>query len=94
MLSDSLTNILDEMAPIRTIQIREKYAPWLSSNTKEKMAERDRAQQKAAQSRLEADWKSYKSLRNNVNCSLRSEKGNWQRKKFQQCEEELDTTQI
>ena len=94
MLSGSLTTILDEMAPIRTIQIREKYAPWLSNDTKQKMAERDQAQQKAAQSKLAADWKTYKLLRNNVNCILRSEKRNWQRNKFQKCEEELDTKQI
>ena len=94
MLSGSLTTILDEMAPIRTIQIREKYAPWLSNDTKQKMAERDQAQQKAAQSKLAADWKTYKLLRNNVNCILRTEKRNWQRNKFQKCEEELDTKQI
>ena len=94
MLSGSLTTILDEMAPIRTIQIREKYAPWLSLNTKQKMAERDQAQQKALQSKLAAEWKAYKLLTHNVNYIFRSEKRNWQHKKFQQCEEEHDTKQI
>ena len=33
ILSDKITFILDVMAPIRTIQVRTKYAPWLSKET-------------------------------------------------------------
>ena len=67
LLSDSLTEILDEMAPIKTIQIRENYAPWLSNLIKEKMKERDQAQQIAARTKLETDWKTFKRLRNSLN---------------------------
>ena len=35
ILSDKITFILDVMAPMRTIQVRTKYAPWLSQKTKE-----------------------------------------------------------
>ena len=93
MLSDNLIAILDRMAPIRTIQIRENYAPWLSYETKKLMAERDSAQQMAAQSKLESDWTLFKRLRNKVNSILRSEKKKWQRSKFKQCEEENDSRQ-
>ena len=94
ILNDSLTQILDIMAPIKTIQIRENYAPWLSSEIKQKMADRDEAQKIAAQTKLDKDWKLYKQLRNNVNSILKNEKRKWQRRKFQKCEDENDTRQI
>ena len=34
ILSCNLNNILDRMAPMRTIQIRSNYVPWLSQETK------------------------------------------------------------
>ena len=94
MLTTNLTKILDEMAPIRTIQIRENYAPWLSSETKHLMAERDRAQKVAAETKSANDWKLFKMIRNKVNSILRNEKRNWQRKKFKDCEDVNDTKQI
>ena len=33
ILTSKLSKILDSMAPIRTIQVRTKYAPWLSEST-------------------------------------------------------------
>ena len=94
LLNDSLTEILDRMAPIKTIQVREHYAPWLSNEIKEKMRERDQAQKIAAISKLDKDWKIYKRLRNNLNKTLKNEKQVWQRKKFQQSEDEKDSRQI
>ena len=94
MLSDDLSFILDQMAPIRTIQIREKYAPWLSSETKQLMSDRDLAQKVAAESKSENDWIIFKRIRNRVNNILKKEKKNWQRAKFKLCEEENDSRQI
>ena len=37
-LTDELTTILDRVAPIKVFQIRTKYAPWLSINTKQWMS--------------------------------------------------------
>ena len=94
MLSEELTAILDRMAPIRTIQVRENYAPWLSGQTKQIMAERDLAQKIAIQSKSDDDWVIFKRLRNQVNRILKSEKRNWRRKKFKLCEDENDSKQI
>ena len=47
LLTKKLTQILDEMAPEKTIQNRLHYAPWLSKETKQKMRERDISQKKA-----------------------------------------------
>ena len=47
LLSDKITFILDEMAPMKTVQIRTNYNPWLSQLTKDLMEERDRRQKLA-----------------------------------------------
>ena len=57
MLTEDLTRILDEMAPIRTIQMRENYAPWLSPRTCLLMTDRDNTQKTAAITNTEEDWK-------------------------------------
>ena len=85
LLSDKITFILDTMAPIRTIQIRKKFAPWLSQVTLNMMKERDQLQKIAAQSQSSEDWKKFKSLRNKVNNRLRSEERDWQRVKLDEC---------
>ena len=94
LFSDELTKILDKMAPIRTIQIREKYAPWLSCKTKELMTERDLARKAAIENKSDEYWKSYKLLRNKVNQFIKNEKRNWQKSKFRLCESESDSKQI
>ena len=66
LLSEKITFILDIMAPLKTIQIRKNYNPWLSEDTKNMMIERDRLYQRAAESKLARDWKNFKVMRNKV----------------------------
>ena len=40
--TNEINRILDVMAPLKTIQIRKQYNPWISSETKDMMTERDR----------------------------------------------------
>ena len=63
LLSTKLTLILDSMAPMKTIQVRKKYASWLSSTTLKLMKERDRLQKLASGTKNGDDWKRYKVLR-------------------------------
>ena len=56
MFNTKLTEILDKMAPVKTFQVRAKYAAWISDSTKEKMKARDAAQQLAASTQLREDW--------------------------------------
>ena len=51
ILTRNISSILNQMAPIRTIQIRENYAPWLSQETRKIMAERDLAQKIASETK-------------------------------------------
>ena len=91
ILTKELTDILDVMAPIRTIQMRRKYAPWLSDSTKDLLKVRDTAQAKAAQTRDQDDWRAYKNLRNTATSKMRSEKRNWEQQKLDNAQQDLGT---
>ena len=86
LLTRKLTGILDTMAPIRTIQVRSKYAAWLSDHTKAMLKDRDAAQATAAETRDPDDWRQYKNLRNSATSRMRAEKKAWEQQK-------LDNTQ-
>ena len=64
---------LDEMAPVKTIQTRTNYVPLLSDDTKKLQKERNHAQKKAASTGNPDDWRYFRSVRNRVTSSLRSE---------------------
>ena len=78
LFSDKLTGILDRLAPVKTIQTRNKYVPWLAKETNNLMEQRDLAQGRAANSRFQEDWQQFKKLRNQVTSRLRVEESNWQ----------------
>ena len=85
LLSDKITFILDTMAPIRTIQVRKRFAPWLSQVTLDLMKERDQLQKLAAQTRNRDDWQKFKCTRNKVNNRLKYEERNWQKVQLDEC---------
>ena len=82
LLTRNITSILDKMAPIRTIQVRAKYAAWLTEETKALLKKRDDAQEAATKSRDPDDWREYKNLRNHATSRMRSEKKAWERNKL------------
>ena len=86
LLTKILTNILDILAPVKTIQVRSNYVPGLSSETKSLQRERNLAQQKASVTNEAEDWRIFRSLRNRTTASIRKDKKEWEEKKFQ-CEE-------
>ena len=42
LLTEKLTSVLDRFAPIKTVQVKGRYAPWLTDTTKSAMNQRDR----------------------------------------------------
>ena len=72
-MSDKITFILDTMAPMRTIQVRKKFAPWLSNATLDMMKQRDQLQKVAADTQHRDDWNKFKCLRNKINNRLKFE---------------------
>ena len=85
LMSDKITSILDIMAPMRTVQIRTNYSPWLSQETKDLMSERNSLHSRAAQSRDKEDWRKYKVIRNKINSRLKYEERSWQRLRITEC---------
>ena len=82
LLTNKITSLLDQVAPVRTIQTRTRYAPWLSKETKASMKTRDTAQKQAADTQHPDDWRLYKNLRNTVTARMRSEKSAWEKQRL------------
>ena len=91
IFTTKLNMILDEVAPIKRIQVRNKYAPWLSNATKALITERDLAQKKAAESNDDEDWKQFRKMRNQINNKLKMEKRQWQARRLEACSNTSDT---
>ena len=85
LLSSKLTDILDDMAPMRTIQVRTNYVPYLSKETLSMMKERDEWQKLASETSSRVDWLRYKKLRNKVNNRLKFEESTWQKARLDNC---------
>ena len=94
LFTKKLTDILKRRAPVKKFQIRAKYAPWISEETKDKIQHRDAAQELAAATRSMEDWAVYKAERNEVTSLLRKEKLGWQKKKLDDCEESQDSGKL
>ena len=80
-----ITEILDEMAPMKSIQIRSNYSPWLCKDTLDLMKARDEVQKLASETRSRDDWVKYKQLRNRVTNRLRYQESSWQRRRLSEC---------
>ena len=70
------------MAPVKYIQSRAKFAPWLSKETKDKIKARNNSQKIASESNLKEDWDEFKRKRNEITKILKSEKRAWQENKI------------
>ena len=86
LLVEKLTKILDLLAPVKTIQVRSKYVPWLSDETRKLQVERNCAQERAAHTSDPEDWRHYKSLRNLTTGRVRSDRKRWEEQKLAQDE--------
>ena len=86
LLSSKITFILDTMAPLKTIQVRTKYSPWISKQTLELMKDRNKLQKTASETKNRDDWSKFKSLRNQVNNRLKYEERKWQKFRLEECE--------
>ena len=89
MLTKKLTTILDQMAPIKTFQVRVKYVPWMSESTKDLLKVRNTAQETAAKIKHTEDWLAYKYLRNTA--KMRQEKKIWEEHKLNDTEHDPGT---
>lgn len=74
MFSNFIIVIFDMYAPLKSITIRDKHKPWLTSNVRYMMQLRDQAHKKYHQSGSDSHKETYKDLKHLVNVSLLNEK--------------------
>ena len=86
LLTNNLKLILDEMAPVKTIQMRTHYAPWLSKETKQLLQERNNAHKTASESGYQDDWRMFRCLRNRANSIMKQEKKTWEQHRLSHLE--------
>ena len=82
MLTECLTRILDEMAPIKVIQTRKNYAPHMTVETKVLQSRRNTALEQAVRSGEQEDWRNSRTLRNQTTASLRRDLVNYSREQL------------
>jgi hypothetical protein len=70
----TLTRIFSIHAPFIEKRVKDRYCPWLTTDIRGVMNDRDKAQRKARKSNKKSDWKSYKLLRNRCTSSIRKAK--------------------
>ena len=64
IFEDKFRAVLDQEAPMSTVQLRNNYKPWVDDENKEWMVNRDRLQETARRTQLPANWNAYKTARN------------------------------
>ena len=74
--------VIDKHAPCRTIRVRNKPSPWLNSNIKQMMFQRDWLKKKAVRTGTPKDWTAYRTLRNSVNKEIRLAKKSFYQKQI------------
>ncbi len=77
-----LTTIIDKHAPMTEKMVRGRDCPWLTTEIKSKIKERDFFLRKVRKSEMTTDWLTYKKLRNTVTQDIRRSKANYNRSLF------------
>lgn len=80
---DLIQSCVDKHAPLIEKNNSGKDCPWLTSQIKAKMNERDFLLRKAKRTGNENDWSTYRRLRNATTNLIRKSKANFQREVFQ-----------
>ena len=75
-------SILNRHAPLKTIQVRNNYSPWVSSATKIKMRARDKLKIEASEESNHEKLNQYRKLRNEIKNELERDKKEYYKTKF------------
>ena len=70
-------SIVNSHAPIKTKRVRSGKVPWITSDLRKGMRDRDVAKRKAIKSNNPQDWAMYKRLRNRINGEVKSTKASY-----------------
>jgi hypothetical protein len=79
LFNEIVKDIFDRHAPEIVRKVRGKPCPWLDSDLRKLMIDRDRMLRKARKTKEERHWSLYKKLRNSCNNKLRFAKSSYQK---------------
>ena len=67
-------DVVNLHAPLKTKKCRKRMIPWMTSEIRELMRQRDKTHRIATKTKSEVHFQLYRSMRNNVNSQLRRAK--------------------
>ena len=70
-------DVAERHAPTKRTRIKGCHVPWMTSELKTSMQERDRSFRKATKSNSPSDWSKYKSLKSRVNRQVKKSKSEY-----------------
>ena len=82
LFTSAYNSVLDQHAPIKIIQNRNSYVPYISKEIKTLMNERNEMKILSARTGRNEDFNKYKRLRNKVVAKLKKAKSNYYQEKF------------
>ena len=88
----TLLKIIDDHLPSKSRRIKEKHTPWITSDIRDLMIQRDKKLKQFLKSSSEIDWNNYKHLRNKVNCIVKSSKKKYFHKRIFDCKNNVSET--
>lgn len=74
LYNSAIIGLFDKHAPINSVRLRRPPAPWITDKVRKAMACRDHAFRKFKKNRSEANWDTYKAMRNRCNSLVRAAK--------------------
>ena len=88
--------IVNSHAPIKTKRVRSRKVPWVTSDLRKGMRDRDRdvAKRKAIKSNNPQDWAVYKRLRNKINGEVKSTKASYYANAFIQSNGQINNASV
>ena len=86
------TLILDQHAPVKQRKVRNKYAPYISSELRQQMFRRDTIKKRFRRTKDLKDWEKFVQLRNKVNIDKTKAKKSYYNQKFQNSKNDIKET--
>ena len=90
----SLSEVLEEVAPVRKVQPNGKFKPWVKPATKSLMQQRDSKRTEAKITDEVETWSEYRKLRNKVVKETRNDRKDYYSRKYEKYEKEGDTASL
>ena len=80
MLTDMIVKVTDELAPLKTIQKKDRYAGWMTKEIKKKINKRNYLHDRAKKTGSEIYWRIFRRYRNRLKSEMKSLKSKYMKK--------------